>query len=346
MIRRPGQRHLLPSSPLVNASRPGVSAVVPAYNSELSLPELVRRLEPVLREAAPEYELILVDDGSHDHTWQVIEQLVREHDWITGVHLMRNYGQHNALLCGIRLARHEVSVTLDDDLQHPPEEIPTLLERLNAGADVVYGTPAQEQHGLWRDVATLVTKFALQSAMSAPIARKAGAFRVFRTQLRDAFAGYDGPYVSIDVLLSWGTTSFDAVSVKHEPRTLGTSNYTFKKLVVHALNMLTGFSTWPLQLASLVGFVFTVMGTLALLYVVIRYLIQGISVPGFPFLASMIAIFSGAQLFSLGIIGEYLARMHARSMQHPTYAVRDIAAHSQRRVGEPEAARAPSKRSD
>ena len=195
---------MLLSFALVNGSQPGVSVVVPAFNSELSLPELVRRLELVLKAAAHEYELILVDDCSRDSTWQVIEQLVREHDWVSGVHLMRNYGQHNALLCGIRLARHDVCVTLDDDLQHPPEEIPKLLERLNAGADVVYGTPEREQHGFWRDIATQVTKFALQSAMGAPIARKAGAFRMFRTQLRQAFAGYDGPYVSIDVLLTWG----------------------------------------------------------------------------------------------------------------------------------------------
>jgi undecaprenyl-phosphate 4-deoxy-4-formamido-L-arabinose transferase len=301
-----------------------LSAVVPAYNSELSLPELVRRLQPVLAAAATDYELILVDDGSRDGTWRVIESLARDHPWVRGVHLMRNYGQHNAVLCGIRLARYELTVTLDDDLQHPPEEIPKLLAKLSPDIDVVYGPPAKETHGLWRDLASQVTKIALQSAMGAPIARKAGPFRVFRTSLREAFAGYDGPYVSIDVLLTWGTTRFAAVEVRHEPRTLGTSNYTFRKLVVHALNMVTGFSTWPLQLASMIGFFFTVVGTAALFYVVIKYLIQGGSVPGFSFLASMIAIFSGAQLFSLGIMGEYLARMHARTMQHPTYSVGEM----------------------
>ena len=299
--------------------------VVPAYKSELSLPELVRRLQPVLAKAATDYELIIVDDGSRDGTWPVIEELSQSYDWVQGVRLMRNYGQHNALLCGIRRARHELTVTMDDDLQHPPEEIPTLLKRLGAETDVVYGTPSQEQHGLWRDISTQVTKVALQSAMGAPIARKAGAFRVFRTQLRDAFATYDAPYVSVDVLLTWATTRFDAVQVRHEPRTIGVSNYTFKKLVVHALNMFTGFSTWPLRLASMTGFVFTLIGTVALLYVLGRFLLAGTSVPGFPFLASMIAIFSGAQLFALGIMGEYLARMHARSMQQPTYAVRETA---------------------
>ena len=307
----------------MTASRTSVSAVVPAYNSELSLPELVRRIQPVLDVAATDYELIVVDDGSRDGTWRVIEDLARANSWVKGVHLMRNYGQHNALLCGIRLARYELTVTLDDDLQHPPEEIPKLLEKLTADIDVVYGSPAHETHGLWRDVASQVTKIALQSAMGAPIARKAGPFRVFRTKIRDASAGYDGPYVSIDVLLTWGTTRFDSVEVRHDVRTLGASNYTFRKLVVHALNMVTGFSTWPLQVSSLIGFSFTVLGTAALFFVVIRYLIQGGTVPGFSFLASMIAIFSGAQLFSLGIIGEYLARMHARTMQHPTYSVRE-----------------------
>jgi glycosyltransferase involved in cell wall biosynthesis len=308
----------------VTSPRTSVSAVVPAFNSELSLPLLVRRLEPVLDAAATEYELIIVDDGSRDGTWVAIETLARDHPWVRGVHLMRNYGQHNAVLCGIRLAKHDVIVTLDDDLQHPPEEIPKLLERLTDDKDVVYGAPTQEAHGLWRDLASQVTKLALQSAMGAPIARKAGPFRAFRTRIRDAFAGYDGPYVSVDVLLTWGTTRFAAVEVRHEQRTLGKSNYTFRKLVVHAINMITGFSTLPLQLSSLIGFLLTLVGIAALIFVVVRFLIQGGGVPGFSFLASMIAIFSGAQLFSLGIIGEYLARMHLRTMQHPTYAVREM----------------------
>ena len=150
---------------------------MPAYNSELSLPLLASRIQPVLETLATDYELILVDDASSDGTWSVIEGLARDHTWIRGVHFMRNYGQHNAVLCGIRMARYDVTVTLDDDLQHPPEEIPKLLEKLTQDTDVVYGSPAQETHGLWRDMASQVTKIALQSAMGAPIARKAGPFR-------------------------------------------------------------------------------------------------------------------------------------------------------------------------
>lgn len=305
-----------------HVTRPSLSVVIPAYNSGPILPKLVERLEPVLEAHSREFEVILVDDDSRSGTWESIERLAASRPWLRGLRLMRNYGQHNALLCGIRDARLEVVVTMDDDLQNPPEEIPKLLESLSGGFDVVYGTPLQERHGLWRNLASQITKAALSSAMGAETARKVSAFRVFRTQLRDAFRDYGGPFVSIDVLLTWGTTRFVSVPVRHESRQSGVSNYTVRKLIVHALNMMTGFSTFPLQLASVIGFAFTLVGLLTLAYVVGRYLIEGTSVPGFPFLASIIAIFSGAQLFSLGIIGEYLARMHFRSMDRPTYTVR------------------------
>ena len=158
--------------------------------------------------------------------------------------------------------------------------------------------------------------------MGAETARKVSAFRAFRTPIREAFAEYRGPFVSIDVLLTWGTTRFTAVTVKHDERRLGQSNYSLGKLAAHAMNMMTGFSTLPLQLASIVGFTFTLFGMGTLVFVLVRYFAHGVAVPGFAFLASMISIFSGAQLFALGVIGEYLARMHFRLMERPPYAVR------------------------
>ncbi len=299
-----------------------VSVVIPVYNSSEILPMLVARLRPVLEACAAPYELILVNDGSADNSWEVICRLAAQHPWIRAFDLMRNYGQHNALLCGIRAARHDVIVTLDDDLQNPPEEIPVLLEQLDEQHDVVYGTPQVEQHGFWRDWASRLTKMALQGAMGAATARQVSAFRAFRRSVCAAFDGYSGPFVSIDILLTWGTTRFDSVRVQHTPRYAGKSNYTFGRLLRHALNMLTGFSTVPLQLASVVGFMFTLVGLLVFVFVVARYVIDGRVVPGFAFLASIIAIFSGIQLLILGIIGEYLARMYYRIMTRPSYAVR------------------------
>lgn len=302
--------------------RQGISVVVPVYNSEGSLRALVERLEPALRQLAASYELILVNDGSRDGSWAVVEELAARHEWVRGFDMMRNYGQHNALLCGLRAARHPLVATMDDDLQHPPEELGKLLERLQDGVDVVYGTPRHEQHGLLRDLASQITKMALQKSMGAETARKVSAFRVFRTHLREAFADYRNPYVSLDVLLTWATTRFAAVEVRHDPRTIGASNYTVGKLLTHAMNMVTGFSTAPLRLASWSGFAFTLLGLGILVYVVATKVLYGSPVEGFTFLASMIAIFSGAQLFALGIFGEYLARVHFRTMDRPTYSVR------------------------
>ncbi len=304
------------------ASLPGLSIVIPVYRSQEILPELVRRLAEVLPNLAESYELVIVNDCSPDSSWEVICQLAGQYSWIYPINLMRNYGQHNALLCGIRSAQYGLIVTMDDDLQHPPEEISKLLAVLNQGYDVVYGTPAQEQHGVLRDLASWTTKLALQNVMGAEIARNVSAFRAFRAEVANAFSHYEGAFVSIDVLLTWGTNRFATTPVRHEPRGQGTSGYTFRKLVTHAMNMMTGFSTKPLQFASLIGFAFTLFGFGVLGYVLIRYFSQGTPVPGFPFLASIIALFSGAQLFALGIMGEYLARMHFRSMQKPPYVVR------------------------
>ncbi|SRR6266436_848572 len=301
---------------------PGLSIVVPVYRSAEILPELVRRLQEVLPTLASSYEVVLVNDCSPDRSWEVIGELASRHPWIRAINLMRNYGQHNALLCGIRGCQYGVIVTIDDDLQHPPEEIPKLLAVLGQHYDVVYGTPAQEQHGLLRDLASLTTKLALQNVMGAEIARQVSAFRAFRTEVATAFTHYAGSFVSIDVLLTWGTNRFAATPVRHEPRAQGISGYTFRKLITHTMNMMTGFSTMPLQIASLVGFAFTLFGFGVLCFVLVRYFLQGTPVPGFPFLASIVALFSGAQLFALGIMGEYLARMHFRSMQKPPYVVR------------------------
>ncbi len=296
-----------------------ISFVIPVFRSAGSLQLLCQRLGISFAEKS--FEVIFVEDCGGDDSWETIQKLASEYEHVRGFKMSRNYGQHNALLCGIRAAKGEVIVTLDDDLQHPPEEIPKLLAKLEEGFDVVYGPPEKEQHGLFRDLASQITKMALQGAMGADNARNASALRVFRTHLRDAFADYRSPNVNIDVLLTWATTRFAAVRVRHDSRTFGTSGYTTRKLVRHAMNMMTGFSTLPLQAASLVGFAFAVFGVGVLIYVLSRRFLFGASVPGFAFLASLISIFSGAQLMALGIIGEYLARMYMRSMDRPSYVV-------------------------
>jgi undecaprenyl-phosphate 4-deoxy-4-formamido-L-arabinose transferase len=295
------------------------SVVVPVYRGESSLLPLVERLAVVLPRVAERYEVILVEDCSPDGSWEQIQRLTKDHPWIVGVKLMRNYGQHNATLCGVRLARYEVTITMDQDLQHPPEEIPTLLAELAKGFDVVYGAPRRLPQGFWRNLMTKYIKVLLAWVMGVPSVRNISAFRAFPTRLREAFARFQSPTLTLDVLLAWGTTRFSSVEVDIEP-SREPSNYGFWSLVRQALLILTGYSTAPLRLASWVGFLMTLFGVGIFVYVMLVYFTQG-SLPGFPFLASIISLFSGAQLFTLGIFGEYLARMFDRSMDRPPYVV-------------------------
>ena len=299
----------------------GISAVIPVYRSEATLPLLIPRLTAALEHLGPAHEIILVVNGSPDRSWDVVMAAARSDGRIRGFRLMRNFGQHNALLVGIRAARYRYIVTLDDDLQNPPEEIAQLVEHLTEDVDVVYGTPASERHSIWRAAASRVTKYALEEAMGATAARSVSAFRIFRTELRRGFDRYQSPDISIDVLLTWSTSRFATVKVTQDQRASGTSSYTFGRLLHHAMNMMTGFSTRPLRVASLIGFLFTIFGAAIFVIVVVRNLIAGVTVPGFPFLASIIAIFAGVQLLILGIMGEYVARMHLRLLERPTYVV-------------------------
>jgi len=299
-----------------------LSVIIPVYNSAEILPELVRQLAELLPSLASDHEIILVNDGSRDESWTVIQGLAGEYPTVRGLNMMRNYGQHNALLAGLRQARFPVSITMDDDLQHPPGEIPLLLAKLAEGHDVVYGTPRQQPHSLWRNLTSIVTKRALAHVMGVRNIRDISAFRAIRTEVRAACASYQSPNLLLDVLLSWGTTKFASIPVNHQPRQSGQSNYTFTRLCKQTLLIFTGFSTAPLRIASLVGFSFQIFGVLVLFYVIGRYAVEG-SLPGFPFLASLISIFAGAQLFALGIIGEYLARIFDRSMERPTYVIKE-----------------------
>ena len=300
----------------------GFSVVVPVFNAEGSVVELCTRIEAALQAFTSRYEIVLVDDGSKDASGDVVDALAATNEKVVSVRLMRNYGQHNALLSGIREASLPAVVTIDDDLQSDPADIPVLLAAL-LDSDVVYGCPIGTGHGWRRTVASKAIKLVLAQSLGDRRIKDVSSFRAFRTDLRIAFERYDSPFVCIDVLLSWATSRFKAVSVSQYGRRWGATNYTTWRLITHALNMVTGFTTLPLQVVSMLGFALTGFGAGVLVYVVASFLVAHHPVAGFTFLASIIAIFSGTQLFALGVFGEYLARMHFRVMGKPAYVVRE-----------------------
>ena len=298
------------------------SIVVPVYRGEQTLNPLLERLAKVLPKFFDSYEVILVNDGSPDNSWDVIKKITRKYKFARGICLMRNYGQHNATLCGVRAARYDLIVTMDQDLQHPPEEIPVLLAKLKEGFDVVYGAPKKLPQGFVRNLLTSNIKLILANVMGIPSVKNISAFRLFRAELRDAFVNFQSPTLTLDVLLSWGTTRFTSVQVDIAPAE--SSNYNFFTLAKAALLILTGYSTLPLRLASFIDFFMTLFGFGVFVYTLVVYLVLG-SLPGFPFLASIISLFSGAQMFTLGIFGEYLARIFDRSMDRPSYIIQESA---------------------
>lgn len=300
----------------------GISVVVPAYQSQRTIGELVRRLSSTLGHMA--HELIVVVDGSPDGTWQEVIRLMGSTPALVGIRLGRNAGQHSALLAGVRAARFDVTVTLDDDLQNPPEEIPKLLDQLSAEVDVVYGVPEQSAQSTTRRIGSTAIRRVLTSVLGAPNARELSSFRSFRTSLREGFFDELGPGVSLDALLAWSTDRFTTTTVRHDPRTHGKSNFTVRKLMRFALDMATGYSTRPLQFALRLGLLTGLFGFGLMMFVVGRAVILGSAVPGFPFLASTIAFFAGVQLVTIGVIGEYLARIHFRVMRKPSYFIAEV----------------------
>lgn len=298
---------------------------MPAYRSAGTLPELTRRLELALAGAVADYEIVYVCDGSPDETWSVIEGLAAEHPRVRGIHLLRNFGQHNALLCGVRAARFEVTALMDDDLQDRPEELPKLLARLGEGYDVVVGTAPARRHSLFRSLTSALIHGAMRMALGSTAPRGGTSLRVFRTSLREVFADYSSPFANMSVLLSWATTRWGTIEVEHDERQQGNSTYSFVALVAHAVDLATSYSVRPLRFATFIGFLFTLFGIAVLGYVLFSYWLHGGLLPGFAFITSTIAIMGGAQLCSLGIVGEYLARIYVRSMGKPAYFVREEA---------------------
>jgi len=301
-----------------------VSVVVPVYNSHATIALLLERLTLALGRLTPHYEIILVEDGSPDGSWQAIEQQRdRYRDHLVAVQLMRNYGQHNALMCGLGLARGRFIVTMDDDLQNPPEEIGRLLESIRGGdLDLVYGVAKDRQHASWRNLGAAVVWRFYRTVFGNSITPT--SFRIMRRQLADSIRFYDLNFTYLDGLLAWCTRRIGAVEVEHHARAEGRSGYSLRKLLLLALNLYTNFSLLPLQVVSLLGFVTALSGFSVGLYYLVQYFAANIEVPGFASTIIAILILGGAQLLALGVIGEYLGRLHLNVNRKPQYVVRTV----------------------
>lgn len=297
-----------------------ISVVVPVYRSGEGLRELHRRLTATLQSLTPDYEIIFVEDCGGDNSWEVITSLAARDPHVHGIRFSRNFGQHAATICGISRATGNWVVTIDDDLEQNPEDIPALLDRAQQGYDLVYGVFPERSHSRWRNLTSHLARRLFTLAIPS-LNREYTSFRVLRQTVAQALPCFDSPYPFIDGYLSWVTHRYATVPVQHGSRLHGGSNYTVRKLLTHTINIFVTFSDLPLRFAIWLG-LGTFLGGLAwLTWIVVARLLGGITVSGYASIMAAVILFGGLQMLILGIMGEYLARVNFKTSRKPLYLV-------------------------
>jgi undecaprenyl-phosphate 4-deoxy-4-formamido-L-arabinose transferase len=301
-----------------------LSVVIPAYGSELTLAELVRQLEVVLS-AAPRvmgsYEIIFVCDHSPDRTWDVIKQLAGTRAKVSGILLRMNAGQHNALMAGFARATGDIVVTMDDDLQHSPEDIPELLEKLDEGHDVVYARFKNRNHAAWKVAGSKFNDRIAGYLMKKPSDLYLSPFRALKAPICRDILTYSGPYVYVDGLILSFTRNIASVEVDHFDRYAGTSRYGLRKSISLWLKMATSFSLVPLRLTSLLGIVVSGLGFLLAFLLIVQKLTIDVMPVGWASLIVAVLVIGGVQLLALGVLGEYLGRVLLTINSRPQYVI-------------------------
>ncbi|HMM66317.1 MAG TPA: glycosyltransferase family 2 protein [Dokdonella sp.] len=303
------------------ATRPiDVSVVVPVYGGPAALAELNNRLAQTLSAAGLTHELILVDDRGSSESWPVIRELARYDPRVIGLRLSRNFGQHAATICGIEHARGAWIVTMDDDLEHPPESIPALLAAGNEDCPLVYGLFPRRTHAGFRNLSSELMRWTLKRAFP-DLNEHYSSFRAMHVSLARQLAAFklNKPY--IDGMLSWMTSSVATVQVPHGERRHGESTYTLRKLFSHAFNIFITFSNLPLRVASYGGAALAALSFLYMTFIVWAYFTGRIVNPGYTSLMSVILFACGVQLLILGVLGEYVARLMGAANRKPVFLI-------------------------
>ncbi|MGB3462385.1 MAG: glycosyltransferase family 2 protein [Rhodanobacter lindaniclasticus] len=309
-----------PASRISSNSTVEVSIVVPVYGGSAALPELCCRLDQVMQSGGLDYEVILVDDRGQTEAWSTICTVAAQYPRVRGLRLGRNFGQHAATICGIAHARGEWIITMDDDLEHPPESVPALLAAGDDDHPLVYGVFEQRTHAAYRNLSSGLMRRMLKRAFP-DLNEDYCSFRAIHAPLAkqlDRF-GLNRPY--IDGMLSWLTSSTRSVSVQHKQRQHGESTYTIRKLLSHAANIFVTFSYLPLRISTFGGAALAGLSFLYLLYVIYGRLSGSIHDPGYASLMSVVLFACGIQLLILGVVGEYVGRLMGATFRRPVYVV-------------------------
>lgn len=297
------------------------SICIPVYNSQSVLEELYRRIVRVFEQTGKRFEIIFVDDSSPDDSWSVLERLQTTDPRVTAIQLARNFGQHSALMCALHFAQGEFVLTLDDDLQHPPEEIPKLLATADQGFDVVYGEFPRKQHGWLRN---FFSRF-VNSVVGRMTEKNytITSFRLLRQTIVRRVVTFTNCHPHVDVFISHvvAQRKIGQVLVHHDSSKRGSSGYTFRKLVLYSFDMIFNYTVVPLRIGSILGGIISLSSVVLGIYYLVLYLQHRVTVVGWTSLVLLLSFFSGVILFVLGIIGEYIGRIFLSVNNKPQYII-------------------------
>ena len=311
-------------SSIIDTHKIGLSVVIPCYQSEFSLSDVVLGIRDALNQINfVNYEILLVLDGPTDGTTEIAFRLQSKFSECRVIELSRNFGQHAAIFAGISCSKYEVIVTLDDDGQHLPSEIPVLINELSVDTDLVYGIPHDDEHNFMRNIASTTFKYVLFRILGMKNARDISAFRIFRKSLLQNVDLQKISTGTVDVSLHWSTTRIRTVTTTMPKRIAGKSNYTFRTLFKFAMQMIIGYSVKPLKFALMLGLLGFLASALLTLYFLIQYFNGNIQVAGFSTLTILITALASIQLVTLGILGEYIASIHQKSIGKPMFNIRN-----------------------
>ena len=305
-------------------TRPTCSIVIPVYNSEGVVGDTIDRTAKVCEQADIDYELILVNDGSPDGSWDVISERAARNDRVVAVDLLKNYGQHTAVFAGLKLSKGRYVITLDDDLQNPPEEIVPLLAKAEEGYDLVLGRFHQKRHSMFRRWGTGLVDWMNRRIFNKPKDLVLTNFRCIRRDVVDRMIEYRTAYPYIPGLALMFSRHRANVAVEHHPRTVGTGNYSLRRILAVVFRILFNYSSYPLRLVSGLGLIVTGVAFMLSAYIFIRGLVVGRRVPGWTSVALMLAFFNGVTLLIISMLGEYLVRLLNQSSQPDGYHIRTI----------------------
>lgn len=303
--------------------KPDISIVIPVYSATEILAQLLNRISDTLSAVGHSFELILVDDRGNPESWRAIESLSKSDSRVLGIRLGRNFGQHAATMCGISHAKGQWVITMDEDLEHPPEAIPEMVSQCTDSQPLVYGTFPTRTHAWYRNLSSELMRWSLKK--SFPQMNSAyTSFRAMRATLAEKLSGFDLSRPYIDGMLSWLTSSVGVVAVDHGTRSEGRSSYTLRRLLSHAINIFVTFSNLPLRLASVGGALLAVVGFLFLTVVIAGKLTGRITDPGYASLMSVVLFACGIQLMMLGLLGEYVGRLMGAANRKPVFSIQSI----------------------